>query len=855
MLSPHASVPSAVAALSCALAAGASAGVAAETGKRSFNLPRGDAAVPLTDFAAAAGTPIVYLVDRVRGATTNAVRGELAPRDALDRMLAGSGLEAAQDAETGAFVVSRKRTGSEPVRPREVGPVSDPQPKPKTTPMNPTLTRRAAALFAGWLASIAAANAQTLAPRDEPLQLNAFVVSTQKDDGYRAANSVSGTRVDTPVRNIPISIEVVTEEFLRDFQPTDVAEAARNISGMTSEPRNNSDFANFTVRGFRTGNTLRNGVRRVGLSDTVNIQRIEVAKGPNALLYGFLDPAGAINTITKRPTPGRNGAFGVSAGSDEFLRSTLSLNQPLNRGETVLFRVDASYLEQGSHRDFADTRKRVVAPVVQVKPTPRTVWTGDFEWINVKVDRPLSPFPQFLDPATGTFFVPYLPETFNANTAGTYLKLESTTWASDLTHRFNEHFTLRHYATYFLRQRDNYMTTASTVSGAQRNLLARGVAYNDITDHNFKMVTELLTSFSFAETDFKLITGWDNEDNQLDNFNRSTSAATLGVPAAWNLLDRASWDPTLPNRDLIPLNSNVENKFGANEFYGVLQGAAFKGRLHVLGGVRSTKIDQDNTNRMAGTVVSSSVSRTTPQVGVLGRVLPWLAVYANYAESFRSLPNLRLNPDRSVSSFDPTVGKGSELGIKIDTPSGRASINANVFEIRQTGITRNVAVTDSLGQFTAQVQSGEEKGKGFEVNANANVTSQWQVLVGYSYVDAHVVSNQQSRALEGRPLPFIPSHQFTLTTRYAFAQGPLKGLSIGGSYVWVDERVAQLSTVDYIFGAYGTITLNASYNTRLFGRRTALRLNVANLSDKLYYAGDLGAAPGRQVRFGVETFF
>ncbi len=694
-----------------------------------------------------------------------------------------------------------------------------------------------------------------MTPANEAVQLSDFVVSTSKDDGYRAANSISGTRVDTPIRNIPISLEVVTEEFLRDFQATDLAEAARNVAGMTAEPRNNSDFANFTVRGFRTANTLRNGVRRVGLTDTVNIQRIEVAKGPNALLYGFLDPGGAINTITKRPTLTPQVSVGASFGTDDFLRSTLSYNRPLNATRSVLFRVDASYLEQGSHRDFADTQKRVVAPVVQVRLTPRTTWTGDFEWINVKVDRPLSPFPQLLDAASGTFFVPYLPETFNANTADTYVKLESTTWGSDLTHTFSETFTLRNYATYFLRQRDNYMTTASTVSGAQRNLLSRGVAYNDITDHNFKMVTELLTKFSFKGFNFRVITGWDTEDNQLDNFNRSTSAAALGVPAAWNLADPSTWNPTLPDRELIPINSNVENRFEANEYYGVIQAAGFDDRLHLLGGLRRTQIDQKNTNRLSGSIIPSSVSRTTPQIGVLGRPLPWLAVYANYAESFRSLPNLRLNVDRSLSSFDPTVGKGTEIGVKIDTPSGRASLNANVFEIRQTGITRNVTVTDDLGQFTAQIQTGEEKGEGFEVNANANLTPQWQVLAGYAYVDAYVVSNQQSPALEGRPLPFIPSHQVTLTTRYAFAGGPLKGLTVGGSYVWVDERLAQLSTTRYVFGSYRTLTLNASYAARWLGSRATLRLNVANAFDQLYYPGDLGPAPGRQIRFGIETSF
>lgn len=160
MLSPHVSAPLAVVALCGAVVADAATTVAAPAEKRTFNLPRGDAAVTLKQFAAAAaGTPIVYLVDRVRSAVTNAVSGEFTPRDALERMLAGSALEAAQDAATGALVVSRKRTAETATSPEEVGPVSDPQPKPPPKPMKSPRTLLAA--LAAWLVAGSVLDAQT----------------------------------------------------------------------------------------------------------------------------------------------------------------------------------------------------------------------------------------------------------------------------------------------------------------------------------------------------------------------------------------------------------------------------------------------------------------------------------------------------------------------------------------------------------------------------------------------------------------------------------------------------------------------------------------------------------------------
>ncbi len=123
-------------------------GAATVEAKRSFDLPRGDAATTLRQFAAASGRSLVFVTDKVRGETTNALRGEYTPREALERMLAGSALEAAQDAATGALVVSRKRVADAAPSKGEVGPVSDPQTKTPVKTMS-SKPRTLLAAFAG----------------------------------------------------------------------------------------------------------------------------------------------------------------------------------------------------------------------------------------------------------------------------------------------------------------------------------------------------------------------------------------------------------------------------------------------------------------------------------------------------------------------------------------------------------------------------------------------------------------------------------------------------------------------------------------------------------------------------------
>lgn len=141
-----------------AVVAVAPLGAVTTEAKRSFDLPRGNAATTLRQFAAASGRSLVYVSDKVRGETTNPVRGEFTPREALERMLAGSALEAAEDAATGALVVSRKRTAESKPHTGEVGSVSDPQPKPKSNSMNSPRT-----LFAVFLGLILGPNSATLA--------------------------------------------------------------------------------------------------------------------------------------------------------------------------------------------------------------------------------------------------------------------------------------------------------------------------------------------------------------------------------------------------------------------------------------------------------------------------------------------------------------------------------------------------------------------------------------------------------------------------------------------------------------------------------------------------------------------
>ncbi len=390
MLSPHVSAPLAVVALCGSAVFGATTTVAAPAEKRIFNLPRGDAAVTLKQFAAAAGTPIVYLVDRVRGAATNAVSGEFTPRDALERMLAGSALEAAQDAATGALVVSRKRPAEVAPRTGEVGPFSDPQPKPtpKTQPMKSPRTFLAA--FAGWLAAATAVDAQTPgAPaKDEAVVLSPFSVSTSKDSGYRKLSTVTTSRIGVSLYEAPQPIEIISGELLRDLGYNSVREVYDYTSSVTVNKQETRQNGSFKLRGFQLPNFI-NGVQVAansngpGYVSTDNVDRVEIAKGPVGLFYGNSSPNGVSNTVTKRPEGVNRTTTEFSVGSYGLLKGLVDTQSVVSREYGISYRLIAA-ANNSQTRLNQDTGYNMYAASLVVRPNDKIEVQAEFNSTNYK---------------------------------------------------------------------------------------------------------------------------------------------------------------------------------------------------------------------------------------------------------------------------------------------------------------------------------------------------------------------------------------------------------------------------------------------------------------------------------------
>jgi outer membrane receptor protein involved in Fe transport len=239
---------------------------------------------------------------------------------------------------------------------------------------------------------------------DETIVLSPFEVNTTQDKGYRVTNSTSGTRLNTPIKDVPMNLEVITSDFIRDTGAQNLREALRYSAGIVLDSQNdafstndydpssagyndprgatrNSNGTTTKIRGFVVDQTLRDGFRRQNSTDSTDIERIEVVRGPSALLYGTGSFGGIVNYIPKRPqlTP----AYEISAtvGNNGLFRTTLDATGPiLNKGVKIAYRLNGSLQENGDSTDLFNRTASFLAPSLLIKPFEKTSIIIDTEF-------------------------------------------------------------------------------------------------------------------------------------------------------------------------------------------------------------------------------------------------------------------------------------------------------------------------------------------------------------------------------------------------------------------------------------------------------------------------------------------
>jgi iron complex outermembrane receptor protein len=234
----------------------------------------------------------------------------------------------------------------------------------------------------------AASEEKEPAPAEKPQQLPEVTVTGAPPDtiGYKATRATTtATKTDTPIFDLPVSIQVVPREVLDDRQVIRLEDALQTVSGVVPFAGGGSAFDSPRIRGFEAfRNIYRDGFRGrfFGnyIQSTAHLNRVEVLKGPASVLYGRMEPGGLVNQVSKQPLATPYYSRQQQFGSFDLYRTTLDAAGPLTEDQSLLYRVNFEYLDSGSFRDFVGAETVFVAPVLTWNLSDRTHITLNLQY-------------------------------------------------------------------------------------------------------------------------------------------------------------------------------------------------------------------------------------------------------------------------------------------------------------------------------------------------------------------------------------------------------------------------------------------------------------------------------------------
>ncbi|WP_375476696.1 TonB-dependent siderophore receptor [uncultured Nostoc sp.] len=636
---------------------------------------------------------------------------------------------------------------------------------------------------------------------DEPIEL----VVTGEQDGYRVQNATTATRTDTPLRDIPQSIQVIPRQVLEDRNVRSLTEAVETVSGVTSADTNfNAPGGSYTIRGFEQAGNFRNGYRDVGsygLTPTASIERVEVLKGPASVLFGAVEPGGIINVITKQPLSEPYYNLEFQAGNRDLYESSIDFSGPLNDDKTLLYRLNASYESSNGFQDFVTSHLTTIAPSITWKLGDRTDLNLYYE--STKFNGiPESFATVFSD---NTFKLPrsrYLSYPLDGQ------HYTSQKYGYTLNHKFSDNWQLRNnFSITAFNAIEEYTVPTNLVD--DRFLEQFAARRNYMVDNYFGQI-DLVGKFNTGSIPHQLVLGFDVNRNVI-----IYNPTSLSVPAL---------DVFNPNYNIPITTLETSTSYGTVQSYGfyLQDQISFQDNLKLLIGGRfdwisqKSAIDQPEQNDNA----------FSPRIGLVYQPSKSVSLYASYSQSFN--PNSGLNGDGS--QFEPTKGTQYEAGIKADFLENRLSTTLAVYQITKTKITTDDPNNDDPNYL---VQIGEVRSQGIELDITGEILPGWKAIASYAHTNAEVTEDNLISV--GNRLEDVPKNQASLWTTYELQNGDFKGLGLGLGLFYVGARAVDL---DNSFEIPDYLRTDAA----IYYRRDALKaaINIRNLFDTEYFVDSNG---------------
>lgn len=635
----------------------------------------------------------------------------------------------------------------------------------------------------------------------------------------------AATKTATPVLETPQSVTTVTRRQIDEQNPQTVGNALRYTAGVLSEvdatTRNDSVF----IRGFGGFGTSTNFVSFLdGLKlprgqafavtsiDAFLLDRIEVLKGPSAVLYGQISPGGLVNQVSRQPSESSYNEARIEGGSYGRIQSGITSQGALDTAHQWLYSISAIGRMSDTRYDGVQEQRYGVAPAITWRPDADTQLTvSGFYQRDPKGGYFNSLYPQSLAPAV---YRPYLNRNLNIGDPGfDRFEREQSAIGYVFDRRLDDvvsfHSALR-YTKVDTDFQSLQMAAALTAAGTIPRAAFRSIESVDGIAADNRLRFDVRT----GGIEHTVLAGWDQQNSHSSWIYQFGTAASLDVA-------NPRYDQ--PVGTLFPF---IDNDQSLSQTGLYVQDQMKFGGFRLTLGTRHDWTAQTTDNRVGASRQAQDSDKQTYRAGLLYLFDNGLAPYVSYSTSFE--PVIGVGSDGRP--FVPTTGEQYEAGLKYKPAFADMLFTAAVFDLRQ----QNTLTPSSVTGFS--VQQGEIRSRGLEFEARGRVNANIEIVAASTVLDTKVTRSTDLSTIGKRPQA-VPTHFESLWANYSFLTGGLAGLTIGGGVRSVgpsfgDDINSLVSPGYVVFDAAARYDLA---NLVRGWKGAELTLNVTNLFDKSYY--------------------
>lgn len=679
-------------------------------------------------------------------------------------------------------------------------------------PSHPRAVAIAVALTTGAFAAVAqtapaAPAASASAPETQLPAVRATAAAetaTSPVQGYRAKRAATATKTDTPLKETPQSVTVVTRDAFVDQGATTTQDALNYAAGVRSDAYGlDSRSDGVRIRGFYPDEYL-DGLRKNfdyytsnARTEVYTLERIEVLRGPAAMLYGQGSTGGVVNMVSKRPQAETAGEIGISYGSWDRRQVNADLTGALTQDGQWLYRLIGVARNADTQVDYVRDDRYLLAPSLTWQPNAATSLTLQalvqrdrsgstsqfLPWSGVLTPNPNGTLP------TNTFIGDPNWDRYDTDR-------ESFGWLFE--HRLNDRWSLRQNARYTVTDvdyRSLYGDSFSTPGDWDQDMVNKRMLgrYASGSQTKTKLLTldqSALGQFESGGVQHELLGGLDYSRY------RKTGASAFEDSSTVPLID--AYNPVYPNYtppDFFPNAASVIEQVGLY----VQEQARIAERVLLTAGLRF-----DHVRNGTDGDYERNDHAFSKRFGAMYLFPSGWSPFISYSESFAPVAN------QNGQMFAPTYGKQWETGVKWEPTGGSTAFNLALFDVRETG---QLVWEPSTNTYS---QSGEGKVAGVELELKTSPTRQFDVVANYTYTNVRDGVTEE-----------VPQNQASAWGKYRFALGELGGF-------WVGAGVRYLSA--FHDGAAPTVPSVTLYDMGLGWNSKNWRaaLNITNLTDEVY---------------------